>query len=75
MENHFEEVICLMRHGKKGEIIVNGIRYIQGMPGIPTLTDLEIAEITTYIYNTWEHKRGIVEVKDVSQVLNSCKDD
>jgi len=74
MDNHFEEVICLMRHGKKGEIIVNGKSYIQGMPGIPALTDLEIAEIATYIYNTWRHSRGIVEVKEVSQVLNSCKD-
>lgn len=74
MENHFEEVICLMRNGKKGEIIVNGENYIQGMPGIPTLTDLEIAEIATYIYNTWDHSKGIVEVKEVSGILNSCKD-
>ena len=75
MDNHFEEVICLIRHGKKGEIIVNEKSYIQGMPGISALTDLEIAEIATYIYNTWNHSRGIVDVKQVSQVLNSCKDD
>jgi hypothetical protein len=42
------------------------------MPGIPTLTDLEVAEIATYIYNTWDHKRGIVEVKEVTSVLNAC---
>lgn len=75
MDNHFEEVICLMRNGKKGEIIVNGEKYIQGMPGIAALTDLEIAEIATYIYNTWEHNKGIIEVKDVSAILISCKAD
>lgn len=75
MDNHFEEVICLIRNGKKGEIIVNGKSYIQGMSGIPSLTDLEIAEIATYIYNTWEHKRGIVEVKEASLILNSCENE
>jgi mono/diheme cytochrome c family protein len=73
MDTHFENVICLMRYGKTGEIIVNGTSYIQGMPEIPSLTDLEIAEIATYIYNTWEHKKGIIEVKEVSDILNRCK--
>jgi mono/diheme cytochrome c family protein len=75
MDNYFEDVICLMRHGKRGEIIVNGTSYIQGMPEMPFLTDIEIAEIATYIYNTWEHEKGIVEVKDVSDILNQCPDD
>ncbi|HEX5171677.1 MAG TPA: cytochrome c [Cyclobacteriaceae bacterium] len=74
MNEHFEEAICLMRYGKTGEIIVNGNNYVQGMPGIPSLTDLEIAEIATYIFNTWDHKKGIIEVKDVSRILNSCKE-
>lgn len=74
MENHFEEVLCLMRHGKEGEIFVNGKSFVQGMPGIPTLTDLEIAEIATYIYNTWEHERGMIEVSEVSAILKTCND-
>ena len=73
MQKNFREVICLMRHGKNGELIVNGESYNQAMPGIPLLTDLEIAEIATYIYNTWSHERGIVEVKDVSQILSQCQ--
>jgi mono/diheme cytochrome c family protein len=42
------------------------------MPAMPTLTDLEIAEIVTYIYNSWEHDQGIVEVSEVSAVLSKC---
>jgi mono/diheme cytochrome c family protein len=72
MEENFTEVICMIRYGREGELIVNGNSYIQSMPGIPTLTDLEVAEIATYIYNTWDHKRGIVEVKEVTSVLNAC---
>ena len=72
MDENFNEVICLIRFGKEGEIIVNGKDYNQSMRGIPVLTDLEIAQIATYIYNTWEHERGIVEVKDVTEILQAC---
>ena len=76
MQKNFRDVVCLIRHGKSGELMVNGQRFNQPMPGIPSLTDLEIAEIATYIYNTWGHERGIVEVKDATAILSSCgKDD
>jgi mono/diheme cytochrome c family protein len=73
MTNNFGDVICLIENGKKGSLIVNGIEFNQAMPGVPTLTDLEVAEIATYIYNTWTHNRGIVEVKDVTAILQTCK--
>jgi cytochrome c551 len=72
MDNNFSEVICLIRYGRKGELIVNGVNFNQPMPGAGTLTDLEIAEIATYIYNKWSHKKGITEVKEVTAILNSC---
>ncbi len=72
MENHFNEVICLMRHGKEGELIVNGKSFNKQMKGVATLTDLEIAEIATYIYNAWGNERGIVEVQLVSKIFLKC---
>lgn len=72
MENNFEEVICLMRYGKSGPMFVNGLQYNHPMKGISTLSDLEIAEIATYIFNTWKHERGIVEVKDAARILQVC---
>ena len=72
MEKNFEEVICLIRYGKSGSLMVNGVEFNQPMSGIPTLSDLEIAEIATYIYNTWEHERGIVEVKEAEKILDTC---
>lgn len=72
MKTNFESVICLMRNGIDGKLVVNGKEYNQAMPGIPTLTDLEIAQIATYIYNTWEYKRGLVDVSEVSRVLRNC---
>ena len=72
MQNHLEDVVCLIRNGKNGELIVNGKNYNQAMPGIASLTDLEIAEITTFIYNSWSHESGIVDVTKVSKILSTC---
>ena len=72
MKSNFEEVICLIRFGTKGELIVNGEKFNQPMQGVSTLSDLDIAEIATYIYNTWDHTRGLVDVKDVSKILSDC---
>lgn len=74
MDSHFQEVICLMKNGKQGELLVNGKQYNKPMKGLSTLTELEIAEIATYIYNTWDHQRGIVEVREVAESLMKCPD-
>lgn len=73
MENNFEDVICLIRFGRTDELTVNGIKFNQNMPGIPLLNDLEIAEISTYIYNTWQHQRGLVDVKEITPILQRCQ--
>ena len=73
MKENLEEVICMIRYGKTAPIVVNGIKYTQPMPGIHSLTNLEIAEIATYIYNSWEHDRGMINVKEVDRILSDCE--
>jgi mono/diheme cytochrome c family protein len=72
VDNRQDDVICLIRNGKKGELTVNGIQFNQPMRGIPTLTDLEIAEIATYLYNSFGRSHGIVEVQKVTSVFQRC---
>jgi len=72
MNENFEQVLCLMRNGIRGELTVNGVQYNQAMPGVPTLTDLEIAEIATYIYNAWGNEYGLIDVKEAERILNTC---
>ncbi|HYF70970.1 MAG TPA: cytochrome c [Ohtaekwangia sp.] len=74
MSSRRQDVICLIKYGLQGEIIVNGKGYNKPMPPLPRLTDLEIAEIATYIYNTWSHQEGLIDVKEVSGTLSQCKD-
>lgn len=72
MEKNLESVLCGMKHGISGEIIVNGKSFVQPMPGVSTLTDLEIAQIATYIYNTWEHQLGLIDVNTVAPIMQQC---
>jgi cytochrome c551 len=72
MTNHVEEVICLIKNGKEGELLINGKIYNQRMPGVPSLTPLEIAEISTYIYNTWSNDHGLIDVRQIEIVLQDC---
>jgi mono/diheme cytochrome c family protein len=72
MENSFKEVICLIRNGKDDELIVNGKSFNKKMPAHIGLSDIEIAQISTYIYNTWTHKRGLIDITETSAILREC---
>jgi mono/diheme cytochrome c family protein len=73
MDKNFETVVCLMKNGVEGELIVNGKQFDKPMPGIPSLTDLEITEISTYIYNKWGNRRDSITLQQVSAILRECK--
>ena len=68
-----EKVICLIRYGQNEPIVVNGRRFNRPMPANPQLTDIDVAEITTYIYNKWGGETVITDVKETSKVLDTCR--
>ena len=68
------EIICQMKYGKAGEMLVNGVVYNQQMPGNDALTNIEIAEITTYIYNHFIDSLVIVNQHDVAKIIAACGD-
>ena len=72
MQASIERTTCIIKNGLKGPIVVNGVTYNQAMPALEELTNLEIAAITTYIYNSWGFEKGILEVNKISQSLKEC---
>lgn len=66
-------VICLIRYGQRGPIVVNGKRYNRPMPAQPQLSALEIAELTTYLYNEWGGETKRTDVKTVTPILEQCR--
>ena len=67
------EVICLIRYGQQGPIVVNGKAYNRPMPSQPQLSDLEVAELITYIYNEWGKETKVTGVKEVTPILDACR--
>ena len=61
----------VIRYGLKGPIVVNGKGYDQPMPPHSRLTPLEIAEILTYISNSWGNQHGGVTTEAVKKALKS----
>lgn len=66
------ELACQIRYGLEKEIQVNGVTFNEKMPGISKLTPLEIAEIITYVNNTWGDQPGLYDVKGTERALNAC---
>jgi nitrite reductase (NO-forming) len=54
-------------HGLTGTVTVNGQAYNSVMPPMTQLTDDEIANITTYVLNTWGNPGGRVTREEVAK--------
>ncbi len=66
---------CIIKNGQFKEIVVNGTTYNQMMPGLQHLTNLEVAQILTYVSNSWGNDKGLQGVKEVEKWLASCPED
>lgn len=63
----------IIKHGLSGEIVVNGEKYNQAMPPNPTLTDLDIAYILTYVTTHFGDSDSTFTQEEVAQVLKDYK--
>ena len=63
--------VWIMKHGKDGEIVVNGQVYNQAMPANPNLSPLDLAQIATYLYNSCGMSEGVIDAPRVEGYLKS----
>ncbi len=64
---------CIIKNGQSGSITVNGIEYNMKMPSFTQLTALEIAEIMTYVGNSWGNETGMLNVLDIQLRMEACE--
>jgi len=69
LQNNQAASTQLIRNGATVSITVNGIAYTPTMPAHIKLTNLEIAEILTYINNSWGNEYGFVDAQKVKSYL------
>lgn len=63
---------CIIKNGLEGEILVNGVMYNQPMPGNFRLTNLEIAEISTFLYKKFFNKDVLLSPLSLEKTLSEC---
>ena len=63
-----KHAISAVVHGLKGKITVNGKEYNSVMPPVSQLKDDEVANIVTYVLNSWGNPGGQITPADVAKV-------
>jgi nitrite reductase (NO-forming) len=59
--------ISIVLHGLTGKVTVNGTEYNSVMPPMTQLNDDDIANILTYVLNSWGNPGGRVEAEEVAK--------
>jgi len=64
---------CIIKNGMKDTIMVDGKKFNRPMPANPKLTDLEIAEIISYVSIKWQKDSILTSTEFVNKTLQNCK--
>jgi mono/diheme cytochrome c family protein len=65
--------IKVLLHGRQGDIVVNGQKFNNSMPSFP-LSDDEIANALTFVYNSFGNSGKVVTADEV-KAMRAAKDD
>jgi nitrite reductase (NO-forming) len=71
-KNGKEHLIGVVLNGLSGPIEVNGTKFNSAMPAWKHLRDDEVANILTYVLNSWGNKQGSVSPADVARVRGNA---
>jgi len=63
-----KRAIGIVLHGLTGPITVNGKEFNSVMPPMTQLSDTEVADVLTYVMNSWGNDFGVVTAADVATV-------
>ncbi len=63
-----EQAIHIVLNGLAGKITVNGKEYDSVMPPMSQLNNDEVANILTYVFNSWGNKDGRVSADQVAKI-------
>jgi nitrite reductase (NO-forming) len=63
-----KRAVSVLLQGLNGKVTVNGSEYNSVMPPMSQLNDDEVANILTYVLNTWGNPGGRIQADDVKKV-------
>lgn len=68
-------VACIIKNGMKDTIVVNGRKFNRPMPANPKLTEIEIAEIVSFMTMKWGKDSVYTPINLVHDALEGCRPD
>jgi len=71
LKKNKRSLTCIIQLGLSSKIKVKGVKYESKMPAVD-LSPIEIAQVTTYITNSFGNKLGLVTNDDVLRDLKHC---
>ncbi len=72
LKSNKEKLACFIKNGVSQEMRINGKTYDGKMPGFSHLESIDIAQIITYITNSFGNKQGVYPYEKVATDLTKC---
>lgn len=73
LKKNKNQLACIIQNGLKGNISINGKTYNAQMPAQTELAPIEIAEVITFVTNSFGNRQGLYEVEKVNADLKNCR--
>ncbi len=69
--NDKETVLATILKGLTGKLVVNDVEYNNVMPAMSHLSDEHIAQIISFVYNSWDNPGGMIAAHEVGAIRAS----
>lgn len=73
LEDHITRVPCIIRHGIKDSLLINGTWYNEEMLGLEQLNDIQVANITNYISKRFTAEQTYFTQEEIDDLLSACE--
>ncbi len=73
IQGDLKHLVGIIVQGLEGPITVKGVEYNSLMPGLPYLTDGEIAHILSYVRQSFGNKASEVSESEVAEIRKELK--
>lgn len=72
LKENKQKLACYIKNGVNEAMQINGKSYHEKMPGFKDLHDIDIAQVTVYITNSFGNKQGNYTYEQVANDLKNC---
>lgn len=72
LKTNRDKLPCLIRHGLKDTISVNGKTYAEQMPGVEVLSEIQIVNILNFVNSSWGNQNEAYRLDEVRNLLAKC---